>query len=729
MNRIYRFFLTLVVAIQAAFAGVATAPIAVSAVAGHVVARAAGASLVAAAVASAVQSCAITLPAKTLDARTFGAKGDGVTNDSAALQAAINAANAADPPLEVFLPAGTYLINSGLTSSVAGNYANFRGAGIRSTVIKAGSAMGAMLTLSSGAGFHGRKTVSGIQFDGNMLATIGIDATNLRYSAIRDNEFVRMATDGSAIKLGAWVMRVEGNIIAGYDAGGTTPESNGILIASGGNGNNFVIAKNSFTGCKVGVLAESGTDLQIQGNNFDACTGAAIWSKVGARNLVVTGNYIENCGTTGVQVEKSAGVFQTWYGALVCNPYYGATGTFLRNLVVKNNTFANCSTDSYMSLSNVFQGTIADNFAYETYNATNFVNLRWLGVSYATGRGLLVDHASATGQFTNLVGQNTDDNRFYCSGLTIRDRADLPIYNQREGAQLTGNPANWSVASGTMSVGKVGLYEGRYPIWQIDNANSGGKLQKTITLESSYSQWKGEYLRLNWLTQGVSGANNGIWVHVYADSGAGYVDLLPSLTFAATSWTSSRSVLVRIPAAATSVRIEIIPVTQTAPVQFCKFNVSLASVDPDDVVFKDEPLLVTAAPSYGTGTKGDLTYNGDPDPGEPLGWVCTTAGTPGTWTPFGTTPKVTTVTAASYTVLSTDQDVFVNRAGAVALTLPASPATGQRHFVKDISGAAATNNVTVTPSAGTVDGAASKVLSSNYEAMTFVYNGTEWSVQ
>jgi hypothetical protein len=42
----------------------------------------------------------------------------------------------------------------------------------------------------------------------------------------------------------------------------------------------------------------------------------------------------------------------------------------------------------------------------------------------------------------------------------------------------------------------------------------------------------------------------------------------------------------------------------------------------------------TAAPSAstdGTFKVGDIVWNTVPSAGSPIGWVCTTAGTPGTW--------------------------------------------------------------------------------------------------
>lgn len=43
-----------------------------------------------------------------------------------------------------------------------------------------------------------------------------------------------------------------------------------------------------------------------------------------------------------------------------------------------------------------------------------------------------------------------------------------------------------------------------------------------------------------------------------------------------------------------------------------------------------------AAPTTGTWGRGDKVYNTAPTPGGNVGWVCTTAGTPGTWKSFGT---------------------------------------------------------------------------------------------
>jgi hypothetical protein len=88
------------------------------------------------------------------------------------------------------------------------------------------------------------------------------------------------------------------------------------------------------------------------------------------------------------------------------------------------------------------------------------------------------------------------------------------------------------------------------------------------------------------------------------------------------------------------------------------------------------------------------------------------------------------VAAGAITVLKTDYAVIVNQTVPTAnvVNLPAAPVLGELHLIKDGSGTAAADNLTVTPAAGTIDGLATFVMNTNYSAKFFLYNGTEWSV-
>jgi hypothetical protein len=80
----------------------------------------------------------------------------------------------------------------------------------------------------------------------------------------------------------------------------------------------------------------------------------------------------------------------------------------------------------------------------------------------------------------------------------------------------------------------------------------------------------------------------------------------------------------------------------------------------------------TAAPTTGAHGQGEIVLNRTPSVGSPVGWICITAGTPGTWHPFGVVgalPAIQSVTSAA-TVTPTFLNDAVNvTAQAAALAL------------------------------------------------------------
>lgn len=81
-------------------------------------------------------------------------------------------------------------------------------------------------------------------------------------------------------------------------------------------------------------------------------------------------------------------------------------------------------------------------------------------------------------------------------------------------------------------------------------------------------------------------------------------------------------------------------------------------------------------------------------------------------------------------VAATDNviDVAVPGPVAVAVTLPAG-VLGQEFTIKDGLGLAApATPITITPTAGTIDGAATATINAPYGSLTFVYNGTQWLI-
>jgi len=93
------------------------------------------------------------------------------------------------------------------------------------------------------------------------------------------------------------------------------------------------------------------------------------------------------------------------------------------------------------------------------------------------------------------------------------------------------------------------------------------------------------------------------------------------------------------------------------------------------------------------------------------------------------TPVSYTVTP--YTTISTDYYLGCDVSGGVlSILLPDAPTTGRTFVVKDSTGNAATNNLTITTVGGsvTIDGSTTLVISTNYGAVSLIFNGTSYEV-
>lgn len=106
--------------------------------------------------------------------------------------------------------------------------------------------------------------------------------------------------------------------------------------------------------------------------------------------------------------------------------------------------------------------------------------------------------------------------------------------------------------------------------------------------------------------------------------------------------------------------------------------------------------------------------------------ITVTTQTPRNYIPGAVT--VTTPGAYPYTAVPQDCLILVDTSVARTINLNASPVTGQTYRIKDNVGSAAANNITITPAAGNIDGAASASIASNYGSVDVCYNGTMWNI-
>lgn len=114
----------------------------------------------------------------------------------------------------------------------------------------------------------------------------------------------------------------------------------------------------------------------------------------------------------------------------------------------------------------------------------------------------------------------------------------------------------------------------------------------------------------------------------------------------------------------------------------------------------------------------------------------TTSATGSTVTIIGTSEQVVPITLlddgdSTYTVLTSDYYLSCDVSmGVLVLDLPDAPDTGSVWIVKDSTGSSNTNNITVTTVGGvvTIDGDTSRVISTDFASLQFIFNGSAYEV-
>ncbi len=87
------------------------------------------------------------------------------------------------------------------------------------------------------------------------------------------------------------------------------------------------------------------------------------------------------------------------------------------------------------------------------------------------------------------------------------------------------------------------------------------------------------------------------------------------------------------------------------------------------------------------------------------------------------------IAAGAVTVAATDHIIVVNKTVGASTNVPLPVGVlGRCLIIKDGKGDASSNNITLTPNSGNIDGAATFVMNADRQAMTIVFSGGEWSI-
>jgi hypothetical protein len=153
---------------------------------------------------------------------------------------------------------------------------------------------------------------------------------------------------------------------------------------------------------------------------------------------------------------------------------------------------------------------------------------------------------------------------------------------------------------------------------------------------------------------------------------------------------------------------------------FTAFNLNQPLI-PRRTVVRIPALFVPARAASAVSEIGNETFNITEVPGPPG-----PAGPPGPPGNPGLVP-VTIVNHTPYTALLTDYLLDVAVPGPASVILPISP-VGNVFIVKDFSGTASSNNITITGLGSLIDGEPSANITTNYGSLEFIFNGFQWSI-
>jgi hypothetical protein len=240
----------------------------------------------------------------------FGAKGDGITDDTAALQTALDTSQSKSRAL--LFPAGVYRITRTLrvqcTKNASGHTVrgpvNLVGEGSEVALISAEVAMEAVLEFDSSAappkylttnGHH----VRGLGFKANTVANHSV-----RAEAITRSHFDDLYVFGarrSGMYLGFGWENVVSNIH--FHANG------GAALHLESSVNAVQVLRNNFeTGEGIGILVNCGVAVQIEGNTLESQGGPAIVANA-VQSLSIHSNYFEanNAASEGSSVRFNNG--------------------------------------------------------------------------------------------------------------------------------------------------------------------------------------------------------------------------------------------------------------------------------------------------------------------------------------------------------------------------------------------------------------------------------------
>lgn len=539
-----------------------------------------------------------------------GADKTGATDSQPAFQKAVNAA-VANGNGRVVVPCGTYIVNTPISLAPTFFGLMVDGENKNCVTIKANAGMTAVF-LYTDVSANGRFQFRNLTIDGNAVAQYGIKSTQFRYGELVDVTVQNAPTAGVQFAAG-WDISVRNSEFFGNGDG---------FILADTQGNDLTFDKTLFTSnTGVGLRFVGGGPVTVRNGAVQGNAKGGIYFVGLGRPAVVDGVYFEANAATGIAFAtpvKTVKADIIANGTSLVQSETNLNASFPSpNVTIRNCLFNETNTETAVYAVAGTSMSLRGNYnsgptvpLLKTYGDSTIANVHNVEFSGNVGFTKDVDVDSITTQRSESFSTWVSD--------SVAQRIN---YAPRDVFKLS----KVAVSSGT-SVMKRGA--AKFQGQETFDVDQGSGDQYGIVLDT---------------TVNTELASQLIYISAWAKSSA--VTAGPRLSIGAKSNTGSLAADTAwhhiefadfAPAAGTvTIGFSKLGAVLGDIVTFSKVTIAAVGV-PDRVLQPDITVPVrwsnTAAPTTGTWERGDVVWNSTSSiSGGLLSWVCTVAGTPGTW--------------------------------------------------------------------------------------------------